>query len=72
MAAALLYAPAMKISPQDAAAALVALVITIGIIALAWKGATPPPELSLAYGAAITWLFVRSTQPPHDSTGKGL
>ena len=64
MAAAFPYAPRMKISAQDIAAAVVSTVITLGIIALAWKGQTPPPELSTAYGAAMTWLYVRSTHPP--------
>jgi len=52
----------MQLTPQDVAACIVAVVIVIGIVVLALFSRPIPPELGIASGSAITWLFVRTTQ----------
>jgi hypothetical protein len=48
--------------PQDAAAMVVAVVLALGVVGLAFLGRPIPAELSTSLGAAITWLFVRTAQ----------
>jgi len=50
------------ISPQDLAAILVAVVLAVGVVGLAFAGREVPAEISTSLGAAITWLFVRTAQ----------
>jgi len=47
---------------HDVAAALVAVVLTIGIIILAVLELEIPSELGTSETVAITWLFIRSAQ----------
>jgi len=52
----------MTISPQDIAACIVAVILMAGLIVLAVLDKEIPPEMGIASGSAITWLFVRSAQ----------
>jgi len=47
---------------QDFAASVVAVSLVLGSIILGILQRPVPPEMSTSLGAAITWLFVRSTQ----------
>lgn len=47
---------------QDLAASLVAVSLALGVILLGALERPIPSEVSTSLGAAITWLFVRSTQ----------
>jgi len=47
---------------QDLAASLVAVALAFGVILLGALERPIPSEVSTSLGAAITWLFVRSTQ----------
>jgi len=46
---------------SDWAAPLVALLLVGGTVGLAMLGKDIPSEISIGDGAAVTWLFVRST-----------
>ena len=50
----------MGFSLQDLAAALVAVILTGGILALALTDRTIPGELAGPLGFAMGWLFTRS------------
>ena len=50
----------MKLTIQDATAALVAVILSAGSIWLAIAGMAIPAELAGPLGMALTWLFVRS------------
>jgi len=56
----------MPYSLQDATAALVSVVIILGVVVLAVLERPIPPELGPPLGGAVTWLFIRSAQ----TTGK--
>jgi len=47
---------------QDIAAAIVAIVVIAGEVALAMLHIEIPSELGTAQGAVLTWLFMRSAQ----------
>jgi len=47
---------------QDVAAAIVATILTIGVVVLAIKGNDVPGAYATALGNAISWLFIRSIQ----------
>jgi len=51
-----------EIPVQDLAASIVAISLVLGVIALAAMQVPIPSEMATSLGAAITWLFVRSTQ----------
>lgn len=50
----------MKFTLQDLTAAIVAIVLCVGSVALAILQRPFPPELNVALGSALTWVFVRS------------
>jgi len=52
----------MYFSPQDAASAIVAVILSLGIVVLAALKIEVPGALASAEGTAIGWLFVRSAQ----------
>jgi len=52
----------MGITPQDIAATVVAVLLTLGVIVLAVLTRPIPAELGPSLGAAMTLLFVRSAQ----------
>lgn len=47
----------MKFEPQDLAALLVAVVATVGVVAIAALAKEVPPELTGLLGLAAGWLF---------------
>lgn len=49
-------------SIQDFAASVVAVSLVLGVIILSILQDPIPSEIATSLGAAITWLFVRSTQ----------
>lgn len=51
-----------EIPVQDLAASIVAISLVGGVILLAAMSLPIPSEMATSLGAAITWLFVRSTQ----------
>jgi len=51
-----------RFHPQDAAAALVAIILAMGVVVLAVLDHDIPPEIAGPLGASTTWLFVRSVQ----------
>jgi lauroyl/myristoyl acyltransferase len=51
-----------QISPQDLAATVAAVLLVLGVLALAVLSKPIPAELSTSLGAAVGWLFVRSAQ----------
>jgi len=51
-----------EIPVQDLAASIVSISLVLGVIALAAMQVPIPSEMATSLGAAITWLFVRSTQ----------
>jgi len=46
----------------DVAASIAAVILVIGVVILGALERPVPSEVSTSLGAAITWLFVRSTQ----------
>lgn len=50
----------MKASTQDTAAAIVSIIIVVGVVILAGIGRPVPDGLDTALGAAMTWLYVRT------------
>lgn len=52
----------MTYSINDVAAAVVSVILVLGAIVLAVLGRTIPSEVATGLGAALTWLYVRSTQ----------
>lgn len=52
----------MTFSYQDAAAALVAVILSLGIVYLSAVHVEIPQALATSEGSAIAWLFVRSAQ----------
>lgn len=52
----------MRLLPQDIAATVVAVVLTVGVTILGFYEKPIPGEMGSGLGAAITWLFVRSAQ----------
>jgi len=50
----------VKYSPQDTAAAVVSIVIVLGVVVLSAISKPVPSGLEIALGSAITWLYVRS------------
>lgn len=50
----------MKASTQDTAAAIVSIIIVIGVVVLAVVGRQVPDGLDTALGASMTWLYVRT------------
>ncbi len=51
-----------EVSIQDFAASIVAVALVVGVILLSVLQDPIPSEIATSLGAAITWLFVRSTQ----------
>jgi len=47
---------------QDAAAALVSVIIAVGVVTIAILGRDMPPSLVGMGATAMTWLFMRSAQ----------
>lgn len=47
---------------QDVAAAIVAIILTAGVVVLAIKSQDVPGAYATALGNAISWLFIRSIQ----------
>jgi len=60
------------VSIQDFAASVVAVALVLGVIGLGLLDRQIPSELSTSLGAAITWLFVRSTQQAEQSRADTL
>lgn len=51
-------------TPQDIAAALVAVVLACGVVYLTAAGILDPAALTGALGAALGWLFKASATKP--------
>jgi len=51
-----------QVTIQDFAASTVAVALVLGVIILGILERPIPSEIATSLGAAITWLFVRSTQ----------
>jgi len=50
----------MRENLQDDAAALVSIIVVVGVVLLSVIGRPVPDGLSSALGASMTWLFVRT------------
>jgi len=50
----------MKAPPQDYAAAVVSILIVVGVLFLAGIQRQVPDVLNTALGASLTWLYVRT------------
>jgi len=55
----------LKVTVNDVAAAIVAVILAVGLVILAVLAAPIPDALSMATGSATTWLFLRSTTNGH-------
>ena len=54
-------------TPQDVAAALVAVILACGAVYLAATGILDPAALTGALGAALGWLFKSAATPKPDA-----
>lgn len=53
---------------RDVGAMFLAALMTLGIVYLRALGESPPPELATAFGVAVTWVFVQSTNHPAEQS----
>lgn len=60
----------MSLNTRDATAALVAILLVLGVIALALQGKEVPPELAGALGVAAGYLFRGTSDQYLASRGK--
>jgi len=56
------YSPRVPWTLQDAAAALVSIILAVAVAALSLLSIEIPSALATGMGAAISWLFIRSAQ----------